>query len=102
MRIKHGVSLLGMQTQAHIGMSVIDSVLKEHFGVELVVTRGTEDSPGSVAKTLHKKGLAFDARKREIPEVDHARVVARCKSALGPEYDVTISPHNFHIEWDPK
>ena len=99
--IKPGVSLRGLTPQTILAIIICGQVFDE-FEIDLVVTRGTEDAPNSTPHTRHKVGNAFDARKRTVPQSLWSALVDACQNALGTEYQMTISPNNFHIEWDPR
>lgn len=81
-------------------MMVVDSVLQEEEGVELVVTSGVEGehSEGS----LHYLGLAWDGRKWTVPAERRAWMAERFREELGEDYDVVEEATHFHFEYQPK
>lgn len=105
MRIKGGVSLRGVKTEALVGMMIVDDVLRQNAS-ELVLTSVTEGkhSYGS----LHYVGFAFDVRAREFEKEYAANLLQQFRYALEEEYDVILEltddglPSHFHIEYQPK
>ena len=104
MKLKPGVSLLGLTPQAAVGMAVAESVFARH-GYEAIITSGSEGV--HKAKSKHYIGNAFDLRVRNfgpsIPDPPHSTVqtlVQRLQEAL-PGFDVILEVDHVHVEWDP-
>lgn len=98
MYVKRGVSLVGLEAPAVAAMLMVSDVT----GGDFVVTRGTEHAYGSVANSLHPKGLAIDVR---VPDEwdDKAQFKARVQAVFdGTEYDLVWYDTHVHIEFDPK
>lgn len=96
--VKRGVSLVGLQAPSVAAMLMVSDVT----GGDFVVTRGTEHAYGSVANSLHPKGLAIDVR---VPDEwdDKAQFKARVQAVFeDTEYDLVWYDTHVHIEFDPR
>lgn len=98
-------SLRVLAPQTVLAMVIADGVFKEEAGRELVVTSLYRPSD----PRLHGRGLAFDARCKDLGP-PHYHVVTRLRVRLAPfGYDVVhhdgfepgIAEH-IHVEYDPK
>lgn len=97
MKIKPGVKAAGLKAEALLGITVAESVYRQH-GYELVVTSITDGK--HMKGSLHYKGLAFDCRTNMMPASMKEKVTAALSEALGPEYDVVLEPTHIHVEFD--
>lgn len=103
MRLKEGVSLLGLRTETLLGMQVADSVYLDMTGQEMVVTSVSDGK--HKRQSAHKTGRAFDCRTKGHPSPGIIRT--EIAERLGKEFDVILEAVNepnehIHCEWDPK
>lgn len=100
MRLKDSsVNLEGAQWQVFHAAVIVEAVLKT-FGVELVITSCKDGK--HMPTSLHYKGLAFDARSRELSPAFQTQAAEEMRKRLGPDYDVVLEKDHFHIEYDKK
>ena len=99
MKIKEGVKLEGVQWQVFSAAIIVEAVLQS-FGTELVITSCLDGQ--HMPHSLHYKGLAFDARSRDLAPQFQTQARDEMKKRLGPDYDVVLEKDHFHIEHDPK
>lgn len=99
MKLKDGVKLEGACWQVFSAAVIVESVLAT-FGTELVITSCLDGQ--HMPHSLHYKGLAFDARSRELAPAFQIHARDEMKKRLGPDYDVVLEKDHFHIEYDPK
>ena len=100
MRIKPGVQIDGMRTEALLGACVVDGVLRLR-GSECIIT-SVKDGKHMVG-SLHDKGRAFDCRTSQFRSPNLLPQIAQeCREALGPEFDVVLETDHLHVEWDPE
>ena len=120
LRFKDGVNLAGLQPQALYGLAVATRAYAD-AGLDCWVTSAMDSSPGRVANTLHRVGLAFDLR---LPSrIDDGRsamtdgvVFLKLRQELGTlagwlrvcgyigtfdaiKHDIGFGDH-IHVEWD--
>ena len=90
-----------------IALMIADGIY-DKYDVECVITSGNDGKHMKGSK--HPDGYAVDLRKRDfandtvieaVVEELQVRLNGKKGNRQG-EYDVTISPHNIHIEFDPK
>ena len=103
MRIKPGISLIGISSQMCIALQIADPITREH-GQELVITAGTEGDPHS-KHSKHRLGQAIDIRTRNIPNTEAGGItkisLARhLQEALGDEYYVLMEIDHIHIQYN--
>ncbi len=100
MRIKPGVSIVGIQPPIIIALIICDGIYAG-MGYELVVTSGTEGKHRP--RSLHYVGFAVDIRIRDFnfPE-EEAAAFNYILLALGAEFDVILHKRHIHIEFQPK
>lgn len=91
------VRLNGVQPPMLLGALIVSGVF-EKFGADAIITSAT-DGKHSVG-SLHYAGLALDFRIRHIQASKHHDLVAACKRALGPEFDVVLEGTHLHVEYD--
>ncbi len=99
MKLKAGVKLEGVSWRIFYAAIIVEAVLKT-FGVDLVITSACDGQ--HMPHSLHYKGLAFDARSRELAPQFQTHARDEMKKELGPDYDVVLEKDHFHIEHDPK
>jgi hypothetical protein len=93
------VKLEGVQWQVFHAAVIVESVLQS-FGTELVITSCNDGK--HMPNSRHYKGLAFDARSRDLAPAFQVHARDEMKKRLGPDYDVVLEKDHFHIEHDPK
>lgn len=97
MRLKAGVSLVGMQPELVAALVVIGT---STYG-RVVVTSVTEDAAGRVRGSLHKVGYAVDLRPPD--GVSAEKFALKVRALLTEEFDVVRSNHGtVHVEFQPK
>lgn len=107
MRIKPGVSIRGLVSEvAGVALGCAESVYRA-YGVEVVITSGTEYDGRHKRGSAHWTGRAVDIRVKNLPEADRAPVAGLIGAALGVEFDVLHEGvgkawEHIHIEYDPK
>lgn len=101
MKLKSGASLKGVQWQMFYA-SIQVEVVCVRWGVECVITSGTDGSHGLHNATLHPAGLALDYRTRELRTVDVPAFAREVRLILGKDYDVVIESDHLHVEYQPK
>ena len=99
MKLKDGVKLEGVQWQVFHAALIVETVL-ETFGTALVITSCVDGK--HLPHSLHYKGLAFDARSRDLAPQFQTQAREEMKKRLGPDYDVVLESDHYHIEYDPK
>jgi len=99
MKIKDGVSMVGIQKAMRPVLINADAIWRTH-GHELVITAvcGGEHSAGS----LHYYGEAVDLRTRYFGKDQTRAVAAVLRDAIGSDYDVVVHKSHIHVEYDPK
>lgn len=100
MKLKSGVKVLGLSNPILIAIMVAKEVY-EKFGVEFVITSGTDSVHGWSSE--HYKGDAIDVRTRNIrSEQQKSLIAAQIKDCLTDDYDIVLESNHLHIEYDPK
>jgi hypothetical protein len=97
MKIKQGVSLLGLTPQCVLGIVVAQAVFKRH-GYDAVVTSVSDGI--HKARSKHFIGNAFDLRTYMVEPGKLQSIVAELVQCL-PEFDVVLESDHIHVEWDP-
>lgn len=98
LKLKIGVQL----TVTDAINKILDGVCPvfDEFGVDTVITSGTDGKHGEHSK--HYTMEALDFRTRHLKVENHAALVHRCKHALGKDFDVVLEGDHLHVEFDPK
>lgn len=92
--VKHGVSVVGIQSELVFGLMVAQMVYAER-GEPLVITSVTDGEHNPLS--YHPAGYAADLR---LPVSDFEVVVDTLRHRLGPEWDVVLEDTHIHIELD--
>lgn len=100
MLLKPGVFIKNIRPQTTHGMMVAELIHKQLFGSDITITSISDGK--HAANSLHYKGLAFDARTRDLSEEDAKMFASQLRGALGSDYDVVLEQSHCHIEYDPK
>ena len=104
MRIKAGVKLALLQTQAVVALQVAEAVYRSN-GLALRLTSGNDGTHKPTS--LHYSGRAVDLGTKydtglQYPQHVREILVAELRAALGAEFDVVDEPDHIHVEYDPK
>ena len=99
MRLKRGVTLLGVSPQVVIGLMAAAAVWRR-MGQELVVTSVTDGE--HKAGSSHSRGMAADLRTRYFPVEKRPAVLTALQEALTSEYQCILEPTHIHMQWKPK
>lgn len=95
---KEDVDITRFKPEALSGIQKCNEIFRK-YGKPCVVTSGAEGKHG--LHSHHYKGLAWDLRRRHVPEHEIGSVVAEIKRVLGPDYQVVLEPNHIHAEYDP-
>ena len=98
-KLKAGVSLLGMQPQTLLGMTIAEACYAEK-GKSMTVTSVTDHAVSRTPSARHKSGLAFDLRILNL--TDPMAMQKEIAERLGDEFDCVLESDHIHVEWDPK
>jgi hypothetical protein len=96
-RLKDGVRLHGLTTQALLGIVILRDVF-ENDEEPFTITSVSDGKHGR--KSLHQHGRAFDIRIHDLEDPQDTAIL--CAFALGDEWDVILESDHIHVEWDPK
>lgn len=99
MKIKPGVSILGIRPEMLVALEVANDVYKDH-DCDLVVTSCTDGTHSRGSR--HYSGLAIDIRTRNLVESEIPQVHQRIRDDLGSSFDVILESTHIHIEFDPE
>lgn len=97
MKLKHGVSLVGLQLQMREVLIAANKIWVKH-GQELVVTCGPGGTHG--AASLHPYGYAVDLRTRYFDTSEYIIIASELSIELGNKYDVIVHHSHIHVEYD--
>ena len=95
------VSIIGIQPETIFGFLIVNEIFRD--AGHALPTRSICDGDHS-PKSLHYVGYAFDVTIHHLGEGDiiASRLVEKCRSALGSEWDVVLEPKHIHFEFQPK
>jgi len=106
-RLKEGVSLAGLTTQALLGIKVAEAVYEKYDRVLWItsVNDGKHDET-----SLHHSGNAFDCRVWHLESWEQVKQIGdEIKAALGSDYDVVLEGRtldnenaHIHVEYQPR
>lgn len=103
MKLKHGVSIAGLNIEVKIAHAIATVIYKDN-GQELVVTAGTEKVETHKEDSRHAYGDAIDTRIYYFLS-ERAKVVAdeirRQLGILSVHYSVILEDDHIHIQWNP-
>lgn len=97
LRLKKGVSLLGVAPQTVLGITIAHSVF-DSYGEPCTITSVTDGKHGH--HSHHRKGCAWDIRTRSL-KTSAANIVSELTEVLGEEFQVFLEKDHIHIEYDP-
>lgn len=98
MKIKAGVSLLGLKPEMLVALIVADKII-DRYGAQCVITSGIEGAH-SKRTSKHYVGYGLDLRSRDIPEDEREDCAEDIRDALGREFYVAFEIDHFHISFD--
>ena len=107
MKLKSSVNLGGVQPPVWFAMGVFEALCRLYADRPLVVT-SANDSHDSRPASLHNKGLAFDARTKDMNAEQKSQVLSRAKQILDPlGFDIVFENaggpnEHIHCEFDVK
>lgn len=99
MKIKAGVSLLGLKPEMVVALMVAEPIIKRYTPAGLVITSGVEGRH-SKKTSKHYVGYGLDLRSRDIAEEFREEVAQKIGEDLGPEYYVAFEKDHFHISYN--
>ncbi len=105
-RLKEGVSLVGMQPQLSAVWQVAEGIWADEGAPELVVTSVNDGQHSTTS--LHWAGAAVDLRTKNLPsDAAKRRAKDRLKAVLGRDFDVILEKlgqahEHVHVEWQPR
>ncbi len=104
MKIKEGVSLVGLHIKMRKVISVVE-YLWNIYNKEAVITAGTEIVDEDLnfihsVRSLHPFGLALDFRIRYFNKYQKKEIKTKLALLLGHDYDVILHPTHIHVEYD--
>lgn len=107
-KLKRGVSLIGLAPQMAMVFPIICSVYDKYGAKECVVTSACDGKHST--NSLHYKGMALDLRiwefstqeKREEVVKDLRLALNGATSNSEGEFDIVLESDHIHLEFDPK
>ncbi len=104
-RVKSNACIKKLRDPMRSALRGIAEVL-EGFGVEAVITSGTEDFKHTAKRSAHYRGDATDWRSKTLDVADKPKALAALKKLLGPDFVVILEnkgkpQEHFHIHWSP-
>lgn len=98
-RLKRGVALSGLQPQMILAVMAAQSLFREEFGADLIITSVCD---GPHEHVLHYVGQAVDLRTKHLIPGDRIRLAPALQSMLGDQFDVILEDDHLHVEYDPR
>lgn len=99
MKIKQGVSMLGIKPEIVPALLAVDRIYRD-LGHTAVITSCTEGNHSEISR--HYLGMAIDIRVRQLKPGDAKKVAAQLRVDLGPEYFVYEHSTHIHIGYKPR
>ena len=96
MKIKSGVSVLGLKPEILVALQVAERIWSD-YGHVLVLTSGTEGD--HQYNSDHYKGLAVDLRNRFFTGEQKVMVTNDLRESLGSEFSVIVHYTHIHISY---
>jgi hypothetical protein len=102
MKIKHNASIVGCRSEILIAaISIIESLYIE-YGVECVITSGTEKYKHSAKRSAHYRGDALDFRTRDFKTTDEKlKFYEDLTMELGSDFVCVLEKTHLHVHWSP-
>ena len=98
MRLKDGVSLVGLQIEMRPVLMAAEDIWKSHSREEgVTITAGTDGVHS--AASLHPFGYALDFRTHYWKKAEKSKVAQELQDALGDDYDIVIHSTHIHSEF---
>ena len=106
MKVKEGVSLVGLNIKMRKVISVVE-YLWNIYNKEAVITAGSEVVDEDLffihsVRSLHPFGLALDFRTRYFNKYQKKEIKTKLGLLLGSDYDVILHSTHIHVEYDPE
>ena len=98
MLLKLGVDISRLHNSIRHRLIAIEGACEAITGKEMVITSTYEGT--HMASSLHYQNKAIDIRLPKQSLLDN--VILALRKLLGRDYDVVVSTHCIHIEYDPK
>lgn len=98
MILLENVNVACLQPIMIIGMTVIESVYRDHGITQVVFTSICDGA--HMKGSLHPLGLAVDVRIWGV--TDLPELMEDLRLALGSNYDVVLETDHVHVEYDPE
>lgn len=98
MRIKRGVSLLGLQPQMVIAAIIVEQVSND-YGQECWIT-SNGDGVHSSPRSRHYIGFAVDFRNRDVPQRKKQAMADEIQKRLNSEFYVKLESTHIHVQFN--
>lgn len=98
MKIKAGVSVVGLQPVMMLAMMVADQIILQYAPEGTVLTGAVEGKHSR--KSRHYIGFAIDLRSRNVLPKYRKEVARKIGNALGLEWYVAFEKDHFHIQFN--
>ena len=101
MKIKAGVSILGLKPEMLLALMVADKIISKYLlgDFETVITSCVEGKH-SKKTSKHYCGYGVDLRSRNVAESERSACATEIGDALGPEFYVAFEKDHFHISFN--
>ena len=99
MKIKKGVSILGLKPEMLVALIVADKVINRYTTEGMVITSCVEGKH-SKKTSKHYVGYGVDLRSRDIELLHRAAVADEIGDALGSEFYVAFEKDHYHISYN--
>ncbi len=97
MKVKDGVSLVGLRREIHHAFGAINRAHVEMTGEHATITSTTEGKH-SVKRSAHYRGDAVDVRTWNVDGFEFRDKIAE---QLGDDYVVLFEADHVHVHWGP-
>jgi len=102
MRVKRkNTSIIGLKQEIECTFPTIQKAY-DFFGVEFVVTSGTERYKHKSVFSRHYIGMAIDIRIRDFTKKDLKMFFVMLKNLLGSQYNIRMEKNHIHIAYKPR
>ena len=99
MKIKEGVSVLGLKPEMLVALMVAKEVINQYTSEGMVITSCVEGKH-SKKTSKHYVGYGVDLRSRDVAEVNREHVAKEIAASLGDEFYVAFEKDHFHISYN--
>lgn len=98
MKIKSGVSLLGLHPEMTVALMIAEPIIESH-GQECVITSCVEGKH-SKNNSKHYCGYGLDFRTRDMNDANSQICANKIDDALGAEFYVAFEKNHIHISYN--